>query len=101
MAVVGNITGDSVSFTAKQKDGVTLHNFPEVVNTELAAVGSVINDAAVSGKRLGAHIMGVTRNGSGVVTAAILFVASGNEPASPWAFVADIVGTGGATVTPA
>lgn len=101
MAVVGKITGDGVDFTAKQKDGVTLHNFPEVAKTELASVGSVINDAAVSGKRLGAHIMGVTRNGSGVVTSAILFVASGSAPASPWALVANIVGNGGTTVTPA
>lgn len=101
MAAVGNITGDQLSFTAKQKEGVTLHNFPEVSIAHLSSVLQNINDASISGKRLGAQVMGVTRNSSGVATAAVLYVAAGSAATDKWIPVKDIIGTGGAVITPA
>lgn len=101
MAAVGNVTGDIASYTAVEKEGVTLHNFPEVDAANLAKKAAIINDYAQSGKRLGAQVMGVTKNSSGVVTKAAIYVAAGSDDVSKWIVLKDIVGTGAADVTPA
>lgn len=94
-----SITGDQVNFTAKEKRGVTLHNFPQVLATDLADKTATINVAALSGKRLGAHVM-VVDSLSAVTTAAI-YVASGSSEVSVWVMQTIILGTGQVNVTPA
>lgn len=95
------LTGDIKDYTAKPQHGVTLHNYPRVLATELSAVTDLINDKAQSGKRLGARVMAVTLT-AGVVTTAADYTAAGSDPTSPWVLTTQIVGTGSAaTVTPA
>lgn len=91
------VTGDQKDYVSKEKFGVTLHNFPTVLDTELADATSTINDYAQSGKRLGAQVMAVNAAGD---TAAI-YCASGNSTTAVWALVAQVLGTGSAAVTPA
>lgn len=94
-----SITGDQVNFTAVVKRGVTLHNFPQVLDTELAAVANIVNDAAQSGKRLGAQIMVV--DDYDAPTKAAIYVASDSDTVSPWVVVKIVLGTGQVDVTPA
>lgn len=95
-----NITGDQTNFTAVTKRGVTLHNFPQVLAADLAVVGNIVNDAAQSGKRLGAQIM-VVDNYDTPTTAAI-YVASDSGSVSPWIPIGTILGVAQTTaVTPA
>lgn len=95
-----SVIGDQANFVAKPNHGVTLHNYPQVLATELADVDDTINDKAQSGKRLGARVMAVTVVG-GAVTVAADYTASGSEPTSPWVMTAQIVGAASADVTPA
>lgn len=97
--MVDKVTGDITNFTAVKQVGVTLHNFPKVLQTKLADIDDNINIASKSGKRLGAQVIGV--DNIDTPTTARLFVAAGSDTNSPWVFVIDVVGTLGATVTPA
>lgn len=99
MAAVGSITGDGETFEAKQKEGVTLHNFPKVLAASLADEGALINDYAQSGKRLGAQVMSV--DVLDTPTTASIYVASGSAPTDKWVLVKQVIGTGAADVTPA
>lgn len=85
------LTGDIKDFVAKEKLGVVLHNMPVYLPTDLSAIGSVLNDYTLSGKRMGAL---VTINVTGVPT---LYQAAGSAPASPWYKVTDLA----VSVTPA
>ncbi len=93
------VTGDITNFTAKQKFGVTLHNFPQVTETDLADAEAIINVSSQSGKRLGAQVCVV--DSLTAPTEATIYAAAGNEPTSVWVVVAQLLGTGAATVTPA
>ncbi|AWD90673.1 hypothetical protein [Pseudomonas phage Nerthus] len=86
-----SVTGDLKDHKDVQKKGVTLHNMPVYPLAELSAVGSVLNDRVVSGKRVGALVTAV------VSGSPVLFQAAGEAPADKWVAV-----TKGATdVTPA
>lgn len=91
MAVVGNITGDGVNFTAVEKEGVTLHNMPVVAEAHLADKDHIVNDSNQSGKRLGSLIT-IVKSG-----APVLLQAAGDAPTSKWIAVTK----GGADITPA
>lgn len=94
------ITGDQVNFTAVEKRGVTLHNFPQVLAADLAIAANVVNDASQSGKRLGAQIMVV--DAYDTPTTAAIYVASDSASVSPWAPIGTILGAAQTTaVTPA
>lgn len=99
MTAVGNLTGDVATFTAVQKEGVTLHNFPTVLATNIADISAVVNDASQSGKRLGGQLMAVDSLTS--PTAATIYVSAGDKPDSPWVVVKQVIGTGSTDVTPA
>ncbi|QDF45947.1 hypothetical protein vBVpaPMGD2_8 [Vibrio phage vB_VpaP_MGD2] len=91
MAAVGNLTGDGATFTAVQKEGVTLHNMPVVDEAHLSDKDHIVNNADQSGKRLGALIT-IVKAG-----APVLLQAAGDAPTSKWIAV-----TKGATdITPA
>lgn len=94
-----SITGDQVNFTAVAKRGVTLHNFPQVLAADLADAANIVNDAAQSGKRLGAQIMVV--DDYDTVAAAAIYVATDSGSVSPWVVVKIVLGTGQVDVTPA
>lgn len=91
------LTGDIKDRVEVTKRGVTLHNFPTVLKTELAAIANIVNDKAQSGKRLGAQIMGV--DDLDAPTVAALYVASGNDDDSVWILSVDVLGTS-ADITP-
>lgn len=94
------VTGDIKDLVSKQKEGVTLHNMPNVALANLADATAVVNDKAQSGKRLGALIVGVDTTPTTGYTA--LFAASGPEPTDTWVMVAKLGGdAAGADVTPA
>lgn len=96
---IGKVTGDVADYEAKNKEGVTLHNYPTVLAASLADAGAVINDFAQSGKRLGAQVMAV--NSLTAPTSATIYVAAGQDPDSDWVLVKQVLGTGAANVTPA
>ena len=85
------LTGDIKDFVAKEKLGVVLHNMPVYATTDLSAIGSVLNDYSISGKRKGAL---VTIDVTGVPT---LYQAAGSAPADKWYKVSDLA----VSVTPA
>lgn len=95
------LTGDIKDRTEVKKEGVTLHNFPQALNTHLSAKGNIVNDASQSGKRLGAQVMGVTKDANGAVTAATLFVAAGEASDAKWIAIKAIVGSSASDITPA
>ena len=88
------ITGDVFEYTATAQEGVTLHNMPTILESQLLKAGANINQYQDSGKKLGAAIVGVTVDGNGVVTKATLFIASGSAPTSIWKVAAQLVGSG-------
>lgn len=93
------ITGDQKDFTASKQLGVTLHDFPQVLTTDLAAKASLINVAAQSGKRLGAQVMVVDAYAS--PAAAAVYIASGSSDVDPWVVQTIVLGVGQVDVTPA
>lgn len=93
------ITGDYANYTAKKKEGVTLHNYPMVLAANIADAAAVVNDFAQSGKRLGGQLMAV--DSLTAPTAASIYVAAGSDPTDPWILVKQVIGTGAADVTPA
>jgi len=85
------LTGDIKDFTAATKKGVVLHNMPVYATADITAIGSVLNNYAISGKRKGSI---VTIDEAGVPT---LYQAAGSLPASKWYKVSDL----SVSVTPA
>lgn len=94
-----SITGDQVNFTAVQKFGVTMHNFPQVLDTQLADKAGIINAFAQSGKRLGGQVM-VVDSLTDPKKAAV-YIASGSSDVSPWVVSTIVLGSGQVSVTPA
>ncbi len=72
------LTGDIKNRTGVKKEGVTLHNMPVVTEAALLKKGHVINQSAVSGKRLGSVVT--------IVKSAkpVLYQAAGSETDSLW-----------------
>lgn len=93
------LTGDIKNLKAVAKRGVTLHNFPEVLATDVADVANIINDKAQSGKRLGGLVMVV--DSYDAPTTAATYIASGSAPDDAWILQTQVLGTGSADVTPA
>ncbi|QZI86097.1 hypothetical protein PODOV006v2_p0003 [Vibrio phage 15E36.1] len=84
------LTGDIKDRVEVKKEGVTLHNMPVVAEASLASLTHVINNSAVSGKRVGSVVT--------IVKAGLpqMFQASGSEANAVWVGV-----TNGATnITP-
>ena len=77
------LTGDIKDRVEVKKEGVTLQSMPVVTAAALASLTHVINQASVSGKRVGAVVTIVT---GGVPH---MYQASGSQPASTWVAVAD------------
>lgn len=94
------LTGDIKNRVEVKKEGVTLHNFPSVLASDLGDKANIVNDFAQSGKRLGGQVMAVTKDGSGVITAAAIVCAAGSGSTDDWVTVKDIIGTT-ADITPA
>ena len=94
------LTGDIKDRVEVAKKGVTLHNFPVVLATDIAAIGNIVNQKSQSGKRLGAQVMVV--DSIATPTTAAIYVAAGSEPDSAWAPIGTVLGTAQTTaVTPA
>jgi hypothetical protein len=74
------LTGDIHNRVETKKNGVTFHNYPQVLDTEMADVTNSLNKASISGKRLGAHVIAV----NAAETEAAIYVAAGSAPADPW-----------------
>lgn len=93
------LTGDIKDRVEVAKKGVTLHNFPQVLATDIAAIANIVNDKTQSGKRLGGQVMVV--DSYTAPTTAEIYVASGPDTDSTWVSVAVVLGATGGTVTPA
>lgn len=93
------VTGDIKNLKSVQKRGVTLHNYPQVLDTDIAASANIVNDKAQSGKRLGAQIMVVDSYSE--PTTAATYIASGDAPTDTWALQTQVLGTGSADIDPA
>lgn len=94
------LTGDIKDRVEVKKLGVTLHNYPVVLDTDIAALTGIINQKAQSGKRLGAQVMVV--DDLAAPTTAAIYVASGSDADSAWAPIGTVLGAAQTTaVTPA
>lgn len=96
------LTGDISNFKAVQKEGVVLHRMPHVEVSLLGDIDHNVNDFKVSGKRLGAHVVGVVYDVDGVtVLQAAQFIAAGNERDSHWIVDVALAGTPLTNIVPA
>ncbi len=94
------LTGDIKDRVEVAKRGVTLHNFPQVLDTDIADIDNIVNDKAQSGKRLGSQVMVV--DDYDAPTTAAIYVAAGNDTDSNWVPSVTLLGTAQTTaVTPA
>ena len=93
------LTGDIKGRVEVAKRGVTLHNFPRVLDTAIAAKENIVNDKAQSGKTLGGQVMVV--DNMTAPTKAAVYIAAGEAPADLWVVSTQVLGTGSSTVTPA
>lgn len=94
------VTGDIKDRVEVKKLGVTLHNFPVVLEGTIADIDNVINNKAQSGKRLGAQVMVV--DDLDAPTTAAIYVAAGSDTDSVWAPIGTVLGAAQTTaVTPA
>lgn len=91
MATPPSVIGDLKDHKEVQKEGVTLHNMPVVLEAHLKDIKHVINDRTVSGKRVGACVT-IVKAGKPV-----LMQAAGEKPADLWIAVTK----DGADITPA
>ena len=91
--------GDIANYEAKQKYGVTMHNFPRVLAADIADKGATINDSSFTGKILGGQVMVV--DNLQTITEAAIYVASGDADVSVWVVVQIVLGSGQVDVTPA
>lgn len=85
------LTGDIKDRIEVQKKGVTFHNFPQVLASALVLETDNVNSAKVSGKRLGAQVLGTTLT-DGVVTGATIYAAAGKDVNDPWVPVKTLLG---------
>lgn len=101
MAATGSVIGDVANYTAVQKEGVTLHNIPHVKWVHLRDKDAPINIANISGKRMGAQLIGIEYGANGTdIAAAALYVAVGDQPTDEWKVACTLIGSP-ATATPA
>jgi len=80
------ITGDAGSQVQAQKQvGVTLHNMPQVDFTAITDASHPINQANLSGKRIGSLVLAVdteqVESGDSRIS---LMIAHGNNPEDGW-----------------